>query len=246
MNLTAQLKKYIRSLRLPKQRQNYNKFIAEGPKVCAEFLSSNSHPIEYLLCTEEYQRSHESKLQTIPASKQILISSKELSQLSLLRTPNKILLVLEKRYEENPDSLKDKKCIYLNGIQDPGNAGTIVRIADWYGLDYVISDADTADFYHPKVVQSAMGSHTRIRFCRSDFHSLKLDLSTAYGLDLSGQDINKFQPIESGMLVIGSESKGIHPTILQQLQNRVFIPRKGGAESLNAAVATGIACERLF
>lgn len=246
MVLTTQVKKYIRSLSLAKQRQKYNKFIAEGPKVCSEYLDASRFEIEHVVTTADYLETQPQFLSQIAGSKLIQVNNKELSQLSNLRTPNKILIVATKLYSENPDSLFDKKCIFLNGIQDPGNVGTIIRIADWYGIDLVIADKDSAEIFSPKVIQSAMGSHNRVELLRQDFETLNTDDTRIVGLDLKGIPINQLDTLTKGMLVVGNEANGIRTSVKDAITELTTIPSKGGAESLNAAVATGIACQLLF
>jgi len=243
MEFTNSLKKYIRSLHLRKHRQKYNKFIAEGPKVCKEFLMCNTYEIEFIFATKEWidanneiLAGHESVL--------IPIKSKELQQVSLLKTANQVLIVVNQDQALSYDSTKWS--IYLDCIQDPGNMGTIIRIADWFGVNAVVASGDSVDFYNPKVVQSAMGSHNRIVLMINSLSELVSESSLkTYGLVLDGQDLSQVKSQKAGIIVIGNESQGIKPALLSQLDHSCTIPRKGGAESLNAGIACGIACQQL-
>lgn len=246
MILTNQLKKYIRSLHQSKHRQNYNKFIAEGPKVCKEFLMCKTYDIQHILATKTWIDEQGAELTAIQQSKLCKVSEKELSQISLLRTPNQLLMVLDKQ-QKDLTTAQESWTIYTDRIQDPGNMGTIIRIADWYGVGAVLTSPESVDYYNPKVVQASAGAHNRIRLDSLKGEDLKAALlGPIYGLVLGGADINEYTSAEPGVLVVGNESKGIHPGLIERLDYRLMIPRKGGAESLNAAVACGIACHLLM
>ena len=135
--------------------------------------------------------------------------------------------------------------LYLDKIQDPGNLGTIIRIADWYNITEILLSEDSVDPYNPKVVQSAMGGHNRIRTSViKNLGDLKSYNIPIYGMALRGNDINSLS-LAPGIIVIGNESKGIRPEIMPMLDQKITIAKLGGAESLNASVACGIACHCL-
>jgi len=247
MLLTNQLKKYIRLLHQNKHRQNYNKFIAEGPKVCNEFLICNSFDIQYLLVSKASLPKMTIQIDKVNRTNPdsvIVVTEKELSQVSTLKNPNGVLMVMNMEQKTLPEAAS-KWSLYLDRIQDPGNMGTLIRIADWYGLSAVMASPECADFYNPKVVQAAAGAHNRVRLARTVFNELESGVPT-YGLVLDGTNISELDNPRPGIIVVGNESKGIHPDLAADLDFKMMIPRKGGAESLNAAVACGIACQVLL
>lgn len=240
MEYTNQLKKYVRSLHLHKFRQKYDKFIGEGPKICAEFLRGN-HEVTHVFHTKEWLDSDAASL--ADSDRMILVKDKELTQLSTLKSPNQVLCVIDIPPPMPAAPAQDKWYIYLDKIQDPGNMGTIIRIADWYGIETVLLSPDCVSVYNPKVVQSAMGGHNRISFLLKSpkvMKSLELPL---YGLMLQGEDIKNLDLLP-GIIVVGNESSGINDELAAMLDKRLTITGKGGAESLNAAVACGIVCQR--
>ena len=239
MEFTNQLKKYIRSLHIHKYRQKYNKFIVEGPKICDEYLQG-PYTVSHIICTTSWHSTHISPNYT---GHYIVVNSKTLQQISNLKTANQVLCLVDMPKENPP--IKNQWSIYLDKIQDPGNMGTIIRTADWYGITQIIISSDSVDVYNPKVVQSSMGSHNR-----HIFHSLNasalinLDFPL-YGLTLDGEPIEHVN-LEPGIIIIGNESKGIRPEIIKRLDQKLTITKRGQAESLNAAVACGIACHLLL
>lgn len=246
MEITNQLKKYVRSLHTNKQRQKYNKFIAEGPKVSVEFLRANKYQLEFLFCTNEWQEANEHLLLDLDVNKVIPVKSKVLSQLSLLKTANNILLVLDKNQGENHESNAQSWTLYLDRIQDPGNMGTILRIADWYGIESVLASSDCVSYYNPKVIQAGMGAHNRVHLETVTYTELISNELPKYGLSLDGKLLNNNLNLDPGIIIIGNESKGISSELLTSCNERLTIPRHGGAESLNASVACGISCQILI
>jgi TrmH family RNA methyltransferase len=242
MEFSNSIKKYVRSLHLRKHRQKYDKFIAEGPKVCKEFLICKAYSIEYIFALPEWIDSNKTILG--PYSEVIYpVKGKELDQISLLKTPNQVLVVLSTQQQLKGES---QWSLFLDRIRDPGNMGTMIRIADWYGITSVMATPDSVDFYNPKVVQGAMGSHNRVALSSFTKESLTTAARPIYGLILGGDNIRDMDSASSGIIAIGNESQGLDPEIISRLDYRCTIPSRGGAESLNAAIACGIACERLI
>jgi TrmH family RNA methyltransferase len=169
------------------------------------------------------------------------VTQAELEKITGLQTPNQVLAVAAKQTLQEEPFLKDCLSLVLDGIQDPGNMGSIIRIADWFGIYQVIAATDTADIYNPKVVQATMGSITRVKvwYKPLDEWLAKVD-ATVFGALLNGDSVYTCGKISSGVLVIGNEGQGIRPAVMPFIQKRLTIPRIGGAESLNAAVAAGI------
>ncbi len=235
--------KYIQSLGQKKSRDESGAFIAEGPKIVSELLQEIPGQVQQVLGLKEWLTDHAKLLNGIEA---IEISPAELEKISHLQTPNQVLAVLRKFEQVSAINLKGKLVLALDTIQDPGNLGTIIRIADWFGIEHIICDHDSADQYNPKVVQATMGSIARVKLLYTDLAGwLTEQKTTIYAAALEGENITTMQKPVEGIIVIGNESKGISPDILQLVTKKITIPQKGKAESLNAAVATGIILSHL-
>ena len=236
--------KYIQSLGHKKSRDEERMFIAEGPKIVEDFLWNGSVSIKQIYAVKDWLHSNNKNTGSIEL---IEITEQELERLSLLKTPNQVLAVVEKFELPDKIDLKNKLSIVLDTIQDPGNLGTIIRIADWFGVKNIICSNDCADMYNGKVVQATMGSIARVNvFYKELLPWLKEhDSIKIYVTTLNGNAVSDFGKIEEGIIVIGNESKGISDTILEIADERISIPRIGDAESLNAAVATGIVLSHL-
>lgn len=226
--------KYIQSLCQKKQRQEEGVFIAEGTKLAQELLQSN-YQIKKIYATADWESP--SKLNT----ECVFVSDEELQKMSSLQTANQVLLIVEQKVQTSAPELKKGFTLILDGIQDPGNLGTLIRIADWFGIEQIIAGAGTAELYNPKVIQSTMGSFIRVNLWYLPLAQV-LEATTlpVYGALLNGKDVHQFDRVNDGCLIIGNESKGISEELLAFINHPVTIPRIGGAESLNAAVAAGI------
>lgn len=236
--LSKNTAKYIQSLQHKKFRDQYGVFVAEGPKLVGELFRMGNFHCKMLLITEEGLESN-TGLQEVENTE--VIKDFELQKISSLSTPNQVLAVFEKKEPNDHPALQGKITLALDDIQDPGNLGTMVRIADWYGIENIICSAHTADLYNPKVVQSTMASIGRVNVLYTD---LPLFLATCnvkkFAAVLNGQPIHEMQKPTEGILIIGNESKGISESILGLKCEKISISRPGRAESLNAAVAAGI------
>jgi TrmH family RNA methyltransferase len=236
--------KYIQSLGHKKQRDQEGLFIAEGPKIVSDLLSSVRKDVKELYAVASWIENNKAlygKIETIE------VNELELQRISQLKTPNDVLAVV-RQFEMNEKIVyKGKISLVLDTIQDPGNLGTIIRIADWFGVPQIICSLDCADVYNPKVVQATMGSIGRVEvFYTNLIESLpqQEDLPV-YACTLGGTDIGSLQKITEGLIIIGNESKGIQEDLIAMADMEISIPRKGKAESLNAAVALGIVLSRL-
>jgi TrmH family RNA methyltransferase len=242
--------KFVNSLQQKKFRKEHGLFIAEGMKIVPELLRSGLQ-VKQIYATAEFLRSA-----TInEAIECIEVKAAELERISALSTPNEAIAVCEiPVYDLNPILLKDKLTLVLDDIKDPGNLGTIIRIADWFGIENVICSKDTADVFNPKVVQATMGSIARIQvhyidiadFIKEQAKELNLPV---YGALLDGKNIYTEKLSPAGLIVIGNESRGISDKIQVLITHRISIPSfshyksgSGEAESLNAAIATSIIC----
>jgi TrmH family RNA methyltransferase len=233
--------KYIQSLSHKKFRDDAGVFVAEGPKIVGELLRVPGMRCRQVYATKQW--IDDSRPGTVPVQE---VGEAELERLSALATPNQVLAVFEKPVFPPPDFNKGITLV-LDGIQDPGNLGTLVRIADWYGLAAVVCSADSADVFNAKAIQSTMGSVGRVPVLYADPVAVVGGYSgmPVYAAVLGGRDLCGIGRTDRGFVVIGNESKGIRPGLLELATERVTIPGAGRAESLNAAVAGGIVLSHL-
>ena len=247
--------KYIRQLELKKYRKREGVFVAEGPKVVGDLMRRYQPVAVY--ATEEWIASTGTSTGSVTMGtgsanvqqRVTEITDEELRRISFLQHPQQVLALFP---IPEPDSslftLHSSLALALDGVQDPGNLGTIIRIADWFGIDTIYCSEDTADAYNPKVVQATMGSIARVNIIYIDLQTLFDSLPPSYpvyGTLLDGEDIYQ-QPLSNeGIIVMGNEGNGISESIRQRVNHRLLIPRfrEGDtAESLNVAIATAITC----
>lgn len=242
--LTKAQNKYIRSLSQQKYRKEHNVFIAEGDKIATEWLKSGQQ-VQMIVCTEDWIPAHAAMIQKHEEADLYIVKEHELEAITTLQTPNKVLLVVHMPEPVKP-VIKDEWCIALDGIQDPGNMGTIIRIADWFGINQIVCSEDSVEIYNPKVIQSAMGGHLRVNVHTTDLAEfIQQTTLPVLAATLDGENVYTFPEMNSGVLLIGNESKGISHHLIEKADRRITIPRLGGAESLNAAVSAGILCALL-
>ena len=239
--------KVIRSLKLKKFRQKYNLFVAEGERIIGTMLRHNSLSLHKLYVTSSWSGQ---LANSIPSEKIHFTEPSYLRQVSTLTTAPAVLGVFEIPAQETGQIANMGNVMYVDDIQDPGNLGTIIRIADWFGVAAVIRSTGSADFYAPKVVQSAMGSIGHVRCLTLSRVSFKSAFSNHYkvGAMLEATKNNTDKKEGPICLVIGNEGNGISSEIAKELNHAISIPGYSGrmAESLNAGVATGILCHKLF
>lgn len=234
--------KYIQSLGHKKRRDEENVFVAEGPKLVTELMTSCKHHIKEVYALAGWIKNN-------PVTGVLLteILEGELKKVSQLNSPHDVVAVVEKiRWNDEP-VLKGSISLVLDGIRDPGNMGTIIRIADWFGVKNIFCSPDCAELYNPKVVQASMGSLARVRVEETDLAEFlkKNNQIRSYAAVLDGRDITKMEKLNEGIIIIGNEATGINPGVLKLANVRITIPGKGKAESLNAAIATGIILSHL-
>lgn len=234
--------KYIQSLQHKKFRDSEGAFIAEGPKLVAELLAGKVFACRALYCVDEWASALHPSIIKALAEKRVVIKDYELEKISALSKPNQVLAVFEKKAKNPSPQIENKITLVLDDIQDPGNLGTIIRIADWFGIENIICSPHTADMYNPKVVQSTMASLQRVNLIYTDVLQWLIGQKTIkkYAAALNGQPLKSFGKLQEAIIIIGNESKGISEAVLKQANEQITIPRIGEAESLNAAVATGI------
>ena len=240
--ITKNQVKYIQSLGQKKWRDSEQVFIAEGPKLVNELLIAANCKIIKLYALKEWID------QAKPGVEVTAVTSDELQKISQLSTPKQVLAIAKKIKWENEAIIKGNISLALDEIQDPGNMGTIIRLADWFGVKNIFCSMNCADSYNPKVVQASMGSITRVRI---EYLELLLFLENnkdlrIYATGLNGRDVTEMEKLNEGIIIIGNESKGISDDVLKLANVQITIPRKGKAESLNAAVATGIILSHLL
>jgi TrmH family RNA methyltransferase len=235
--------KHIRSLEDKKYRSESGSFVVEGDKMVLELIH-NQIEIKHLFATKNWIENHQVKLNSATPLTEVLDS--ELERISFLSSPNQVLA--EVYFRSLHFSETSGHALLLDSIQDPGNMGSIIRIADWFGITHVYCFGQCVDVFNPKVVQSTIGSIFRLNIRSIEMDEM-LELSTKYkfiGATLGGDNIAQISKTEQMALVIGNESKGIRNEIMDLCAQCVTIPKKGHAESLNAAVATGILCHALL
>jgi TrmH family RNA methyltransferase len=239
--------KYIRSLEQKKSRKEEGVYVAEGPKVVGDLLQFFSPKI--IVATEEglSKYSFNSKTEVIE------VSDIELKKVSFLQHPQQILAVFPQLKEMNDPILShlptEQLVLALDDVQDPGNLGTIIRIADWFGIENIICSNNTADVYNPKVIQATMGSIARVKIHYTNLYKYIKELKVGipiYGALLNGENIYKQTLSHNGLVIMGNEGNGISPEIAKMINHKLFIPNYPAghptADSLNVAIATAITC----
>lgn len=240
----------LRSLREKKTREALGLFVVEGDKVVGELLAAG-FPLVELYATEAWVAA--SPAVARPAGPPVRVVSPEaMARASHFPTPSSVLAVGRlTRAELDPATLARGFTLALDGVQDAGNVGALLRIADWYGFDRVVLSPDCADLFHQKVINASMGSFARVRAYTADLASSLAGVAAlapgtaVLGCDLEGQDVHALAPPRDAVVVIGSEGRGLSPAVKQRVTTFVTIPRYGAAESLNAAVAAAVVCDNL-
>lgn len=245
--LTNKQLKYLKSLHQRKFRQKYGNFIAEGVKTADEIIKSSNVEIEGVYALREWADKNKSFLSNLPPNIFYEINEKQLHSISHLKTPNQVFFVLRTiNHELKTDEITNHMSLYLDEIRDPGNMGTILRIADWFGIKWVFCSEGCVEVQNPKVIQSTMGAFLRVKTKTIALTEIKKQLPElpVMGTVLDGVSVYEIEKKPTGIIVIGNESRGISKEIVAQLTHKISIPRHpdGGAESLNAGVAAGIIC----
>lgn len=238
MALSVTTIKYVQSLRIKKFRQKYHHFVVEGDKAVRELLLSGWE-IEEWFYTNDFKGITNSE-------KGSLVSAKEMERLSHHKTPQNALAVV--RIPEWEQAFPERGLhVFLDGIRDPGNLGTILRVADWYGLKEVWCSDDTVDLFNPKSIDASMGSFLRVKLIVTDssrfFSATPLPV---YAAVMDGDNVHEKELASDAVLVIGNEGQGIRPEVLGFATEQISIPRYGSAESLNAGIAAAILLDNFF
>lgn len=225
--------KWIRSLHQKKYRDELGLFLVEGEKLVQEALQFTPQTIEFIAHTFDFEVKSS-------AIESVVVSPSELARISSLRSPNKVLAVVKKS-NDKINIASSGLTLALDGIQDPGNFGTILRIADWFGIHDLVCSKDTVEIYNPKVVQSSMGAIFRVNVHYENLGDwLKNESRPIYGALLEGKNTYQESLPKNAILLMGNEGNGISKDLIPFITNPLTIPAFGQAESLNVAVATGI------
>lgn len=225
----------LRSLRDKKIRDQLGLFIVEGEKVIAELLKEK-FPLAEIYATPRWS-----------GPKTHAVSEYEMERISHFPTASSVLAVGKMTLHKLSDGdLDSGLTLALDGVQSPGNAGTILRIADWFAIDRVVASLDCADIYSQKSIDASMGSFARVKIYRADLpQELNKVKVPVIGCDLEGDDVHSLPSYKNAVIVIGSEGRGISVAVGSYLSKRVTIPRFGKAESLNAGIAAAIVCDNM-
>ena len=244
MNNLSKIKaKYIKSLQLKKHRLEECKFIVEGEKSVLEFVYSRYKVWEIIGTTSFFDNNP-----SLPNSiEKIEAKEKELAPLGSFQSNNSAIALVEIPEHHNIKINEDKVILALDAINDPGNLGTIIRIADWFALDTILLGNGSVDVYNPKVVSATKGSLTRVEVVNCDLvEIIKNYKGTVLAADMQGTPLNDASKLVQGLIIMGNESHGISTELDKYITERITIPKRGGAESLNVAVSTGIICSALL
>ena len=242
--------KYLHSLELKKNRDAAGVFVAEGPKVVGDIMARHPGKLRMLVATDEWLAGKE-PLAANPACEIVRVDSAELAKASFLCHPQSVMGVFAKLdADASPCTAgQDRLVLALDGVQDPGNMGTIVRVADWFGIEDIVCSRDTVDVYNPKVVQATMGSIARVNVAYTDLDAYLSSLPTGtpvYGTLLEGSNMYRTELTPGGVIVMGNEGKGISPAIRRHVTHALRIPNypesRETADSLNVAIATAVVC----
>ena len=243
MMISKNLTKYIKSLENKKVRKTEKRFIAEGPKVVADLMERHE-PLLLVAVEGWYQQHH-----LTPREQDCVVTEEELRKVSLLQHPQQVLALFPIEETILPSLDDSSLVIALDGVQDPGNMGTIIRIADWFGITTLVCSRETADIFNPKCVQATMGSIARVNVVYTDLEEWLETLPAnypIYGTFLNGNNIYKETLSNHGIIIMGNEGNGISDKIGRHVNKRLLIPNypegRPTADSLNVAIATAITC----
>ncbi len=242
--ISKQQAKFVKSLKLKKYRKKASCFLVEGAKNVIELLSSD-YEIQNLYVTNKFLLETPNHLLSNVDFQ--ICTEKELADIGTFQT-NEYALAVANIKSVSVDFSKENLILALDVVSDPGNLGTIIRIADWYGIKTIVASLSSADFYNPKVINASMGS-----FCRIDIHYMELEYFLSSNIDrevfgamLKGEDVHGVQVNKPSILLMGNESNGISSALNKFINRKITIPKFGHAESLNVAISTAIICDNLI
>ena len=234
---------YIKSLASKKSRLKYGCFVAEGNKIAIEILNNN-WAIEQIYATQQFVDENQFRFDK---NKIEIITKDDIDRISSLQAPTDVIIILKIPTTKKTEIAKHSWSLALDGIQDPGNFGTIIRTADWFGITQIFASAECADLYNSKTIQATMGSFLRTTIQYVDLENLIAEnkfeqIAVAV---MNGKKLEETNFAKSGLLILGSEGKGVAKNIISKATHPITIAGKGHTESLNVAVAAGIICSQL-
>ena len=238
--------KYVRSLEMKKYRKAEGVFVAEGHKLVGDLLGA--FPCVYVAATQEWMDSHVHELKGVEMD---VVTDEELRRVSLMETPQQVLAVFRQRIDEVDVNrvVGEQLCLALDDVQNPGNVGTIIRLADWFGIEHIFCSRGCADLYNPKTVQATMGAMARVQVHEVDLPQMLSSLPDdipVYGTFLDGENLYGKSLENRGIIVMGNEGKGVSADVEAHVTERLYIPNypagRETSESLNVAIATAIVC----
>ena len=235
--------KYIHSLELKKNRKEEHAFVAEGHKLVGDLLGH--FPCKLLVATHAWLERNPG----MKADEIIEVTQEELTRASLQKAPQEVLAVFEQpTYEMDASVVSQNLCLALDDVQDPGNLGTIIRLADWFGIEHIFCSQGTVDVYNPKTIQATMGALARVKlhYCHLPSFIASLKDTPVYGTFLDGENMYGKNLSEHGLIVMGNEGNGISDEVGKLVNERLYIPnypsQRETSESLNVAIATSVIC----
>lgn len=241
--ISKEKQKYIRNLHSKKWRQSEGQFLVEGGKSVGELLQSDFY-ISHLYITRKFFEKYSEYLQ---AKEYVICEIEDIQKLSTLHTNDMAIAIVQQKYVDITEINYDDYSLVLDTMNDPGNFGTILRIADWYGIKQVICSRETVELYNPKVIISSMGSFIRVKVFTTDLSEFLENTSLPiYGACLEGENVHTKHFTPNGHIVIWNESHGISESIEKYIVHKITIPKFGLAESLNAWVATAVILDNVM
>ncbi len=242
--------KYVRSLEMKKYRKAEGVFVAEGHKLVGDLL--DVFECKYLAATSEWLSAHEAWIEQRKNRVEVdEVTEEELRRVSFQETPQQVLAVFRQPiYEVSVDEVVSRQlCLALDDVQNPGNLGTIVRLADWFGIEHIFCSKGCADIYNPKTVQATMGGMAHVQVHYVDLPQMLQGLADdipVYGTFLNGENMYQKELENRGVIVMGNEGKGVSKDVEAFVTERLYIPNyptgRETSESLNVAIATAIVC----
>lgn len=241
--------KDLQALHLKKMRDAQKLFIAEGVKTVVELLTTKPALAHKVYANAEFAKTYADTIQAAAVTL-VEITDDELKKISLQSNPNQVLAVCHYHQDiPNQVNFSTSFSLYLDDIRDPGNFGTIMRLADWYGIRTLFCSHQSCDVYNPKVIQASMGAFLRVNVVYGSLYDLcnRNTISSVYGAMLNGNNLYK-EHLQNGLIVIGNEANGVHPENLKYITCPLTIPKHhgSGAESLNAAMAASILVSEFY
>lgn len=238
--------KYLNALHLKKYRQEYGTFLVEGKKSVLELLASDFE-IELLVITDSFYKESTALLEK-QSFRLETATPDQLAKAGTLQTNDSAIAVVKTKPNDFLCANPSEYVLVLDDLRDPGNLGTIIRIADWYGINKIVCSTTTTDWYNPKVIAASKGSFLRVQgyYCDLAEYLATQKTASVYGTFMDGQPIHQtIFGSGGGYVVLGNESNGISEAVAQFITDKITIPRFGGAESLNVAIAAAIVCDNL-